>query len=208
MQIILISHSQVTTRKSLMDVRDPLANHGHECNYPHFRPMLRDDQPSASTPIDYRHDFLMTCEIVFRYVVNIQLVAFLSNIRALRLPVLILIPLRLASLIPRHHLHVPSSIDFPPSSTDLTTLIKQWNSNRAVLLLLKSLQFRTKGYVWFVFLLSKSNDFCSDIVCCSATRAHQSQSKEHQESHMVDSLHFVHLLCIYSSRRQSSPRHQ
>ena len=114
-------HSQVTARKSLMDVRDPLATLDHEYNYRHFRPMLRDVQPSPSTPICYRHAFLMTCEMVFRYVVNIQSIASLSNIRALRRPAPILIPLLLASLIPRHHLHIPSSIDFPLSSTDLTT---------------------------------------------------------------------------------------
>jgi len=125
-------HSQVTARKSLMDVRDPLATLGHECNYRHFRPMLRDVQPSSSTPIDYRHAFLMTYEMVVRYVVDVQFVASSSNIRALRCSGLILIPLHLASLvprhhlhIPRHHLHIPSSIDFPLSSTDLTTQINQ-----------------------------------------------------------------------------------
>jgi hypothetical protein len=39
-----------------------------------------------------------------------------------------------------------SSIYFPPSSTDLT-LINQWNSNRAVLVLSKSLQFGTNRYI-------------------------------------------------------------
>jgi len=140
-------HSQVTARKSLMDVCDPLATLDHEYNYRHFRPMLRDVQPSPSTPIDYCHAFLMTCEMVFRYVVNIQFIASLSNIRALRLLVPILIPLRLASLVPRHHLHMFSSIDFPLSSTDLTTQINQLNSNRAILVLSKSLQFRTKRYI-------------------------------------------------------------
>jgi len=168
-------HSQVTARKSLMVVRDPLATLDHECDYRHFRPMLRDVQPSLSKPIDYRHAFLMTCEMVFRYVVDLQLVASLSNIRALRRPalILILIPLHLASLVFRHHLHMPSSIDSPPSSTDLTTQINQWNSNRAILVLSKSLQFGTNRYVWSVCLLSKSNDSCSGIVCCSATRARQ-----------------------------------
>ena len=142
--------------------------------------MLRDDQPSASAPIDYRHAFLMTCKMVFRYVVNIQFtIASLSNICALRHPALILIPLRLASLvplrlaslIPLYQLHLPSSIEFPPSSTDLTMPINQWNSNKAILVLSTSLQFGTNRYVWFVCLLSKSNDFCSGIVCCSATKA-------------------------------------
>ena len=32
-QIILNTHSQVTTRKSLMDARHPLATLGHEYNY-------------------------------------------------------------------------------------------------------------------------------------------------------------------------------
>ena len=165
--------SQVAAPKSLMDVRDSLATLGHECNYGYFRPLLRDVQPSPSTPIDYRHAFLMTCEMVFRYVVDVQFVASLSNIRALRRPVLVLIPLHLASLVPRHHLHMPSSIDFPLSSTNLTTQINQWNSNRAVLVLSKSLQFGTNRYVWSVCLLSKSNDSSSGIVCCSATRARQ-----------------------------------
>jgi hypothetical protein len=124
-------------------------------------------------PIDYRHSFLMMREMVFRYVVDIQFIASLSNICALRRPALILIPLHIASLVPRHHLHIPSSIDFLPSSTDLTTPINQWNSNRAVLFLSKSLRFRTNGYVWFVYLLSKPDDFCSGIVCCSATKARQ-----------------------------------
>ena len=172
-QIILISHSEVAARKSLMDVRDLLATLDHECNYRHLRPMLREVQPSSSTPIDYRHTFLMTCEMVFGYAVDIQFIASLSNIRALRRPVFILIPLPLASLVPRHHFHIPSSIDFPPSSTDLTTPIHQWNSNRAILVLSKSLQFEINRYVWFVCLLAKSNDSCSGIVCCSATRARQ-----------------------------------
>ena len=120
-------------------------------------------------PIDYRHAFLMTFEMVLRYVVNIQFMATLANIRDLSLPVLILIPLHIASLIPRHHLRMPSSADFPPSSTALKILTNQWNSNGAVLILSKSLQFGTNRYVWSVCLLSKSNDFCSDIVCCSAT---------------------------------------
>ena len=30
-----------------MDVRDLLATLGHEYNYPHFRPMLRDIEPST-----------------------------------------------------------------------------------------------------------------------------------------------------------------
>ena len=172
-QIILISHSEVVARKSLMDVRDPLAILDHECNYRHFRPILCDVQPSSSTPIDCRHAFLMTCGMVFRYAVDVQFVDCLSNIRALRRPVFILIPLHLASLVPCHHLHIPSSIDFPPSSTDLTTPINQWNSNRAFLILSKSLQFGTNRYVWFICLLSKSNYSCSGIVCCSATRARQ-----------------------------------
>jgi len=75
MQIILISHIQATARKSLMDVRDPFANLEHECKYQHFRPMLPDVQPSASMPIDYRHAFLMTREMMFRYVVGVQFVA-------------------------------------------------------------------------------------------------------------------------------------
>ena len=166
-------HSQVTAQKSLMDVRGPLATLGHECNYRHFRPVLRDVQPSWSTPVDYRHAFLMTCEMVFRYAVDVQFVVSLSNIRVLRHPALILIPLHLASLAPRHHLHMPSSIDFPPSSTDLTTQLNQWTSNRAILVLSKSLQFGTNRYVWSVCLLSKSNDSCLGIVCCSATRARQ-----------------------------------
>ena len=33
--------------------------------------MLRDVQPSTSTPIDYRHAFLTTSEMVFRYVVQV-----------------------------------------------------------------------------------------------------------------------------------------
>jgi hypothetical protein len=37
----------------------------------HSRPMLRDVEPSTGTPIDYRHAFLMTPEMVFRYIVNI-----------------------------------------------------------------------------------------------------------------------------------------
>jgi len=118
-------HSHVTARKSLMDVRDPLATLAHECNYRDFRPMLRDVQPSPSTLIDYRHAFLMTCEMVFRYVVDVQFVASFSNICALRRPALILISLHLASLVPRYHLHMPSSISFPPSSTHLTTPINQ-----------------------------------------------------------------------------------
>ena len=135
--------------------------------------MLRDVQPSASMPIDYRHAFLMTCEMVFRYVVNIQFFVSLSNICAIRRPALVLILLHLASLVPRHHINIPSSIDFPPSSTDLTAQINQWNSNKFILVLSKSLQFGTNRYVWFVCVLSKSNDPCLDIVCCSATRAHQ-----------------------------------
>ena len=131
--------------------------------------MLRDVQPSASMPIDYRHAFLMMREMVLRYVVDVQFIASLSNIRALRHPALILIPLHLASVVPQHHLHMSSSIDFPPSSADLTTPTNQWNSNRAVLVLSKLLRFGTNRYVWFVCLLSKFNDFCSDIVCCSAT---------------------------------------
>jgi len=166
-------HSHVTARKSLMDVRDSLATLDHECNYRHYRPMLRDVQPSPSTPIDYRHAFLMPCEMVFRYVVDGQFIASLSNIRALRCPALILIPLHLAPLAPRHHLHIPSSIDSPLSSTYLTTQINQWNSNRAILALSKSLQFGTNRYVWFVCLLSKPNNPCLGIVCCSATRARQ-----------------------------------
>jgi hypothetical protein len=79
-QIILISHSRVTIRKSLMGVRDLLATLGHECNHPHFRPMLRDVEPSTSTPIDYRHAFLMTPEMVFRYVVNIRLISCRSDL--------------------------------------------------------------------------------------------------------------------------------
>jgi hypothetical protein len=79
-QITLISHSYVTTRKSLMDVGDALANLGHECNYQHFRPMLRDVQLSTSTPIDYRHASLMTREMVFRCGVNIQLISCRSDL--------------------------------------------------------------------------------------------------------------------------------
>jgi len=108
-------------------------------------------------PIDYRHAFLMTFEMVFRYVVNIQFIASLANIRALSHPAaLILIPLHIVSLVPRHHLHVPSSIDFPPSSTALKILINQWNSNRAVLVLSKSLQFGTYRYTWFFFVYCQS----------------------------------------------------
>jgi len=61
-----------------MDVRDLLATPtlGHEYNYPHFRPMLRDVEPSTSMPIDYCHAFLMTPETVFRYVVNIRLISY------------------------------------------------------------------------------------------------------------------------------------
>ena len=70
----------LTTRKSLMNVRGPLANLGHECNWPHFRPMLRDVEPSTSTPIDYRHAFLMTPEMVYRYVVNIRLISCHSDL--------------------------------------------------------------------------------------------------------------------------------
>ena len=135
-------HSQVTARKALMDVCDPLATLDHECDYRHFRPMLRDVQPSSSKSIEYRHSFLMMCEMVFRYVVDIQFVASLSNIRALRRPALILIPLHLASLVPRYH--ISSSIDFPPSSTDVTPQINQLNSHRFILVLSKSLQFKTK----------------------------------------------------------------
>jgi len=79
-QITPISHSQATARKSLIDVRDPLANIDHACNYRHFRPMLRDVLPSTSTPIDYRHAFLMTREMVFRYVVNIRLISCRSDL--------------------------------------------------------------------------------------------------------------------------------
>jgi len=140
-------HSQVAARKSLMDVRDPLATLDHECNYRHFRPMLRDVQPSSNTPVDYRHAFLMTCDMVFRYVVDVQFVASLSNVRALRRPALILIPLHLASLVLRHHLHMPSSIDFLLSSTDLTTPINQLNSHRVILVLSKWLQFRQQRYI-------------------------------------------------------------
>jgi len=129
-----------------MDVRDPFVNLSHECNYRHFRRMLPDVQPSASMPIDYRHAFLMTREIVFRYVVDVQFIASLSDICALRHLALILIPLHLASVVP-HHLHMLSSINFPPSSTELATPINQWNSNRAVLVLSKSLQFGTNKYV-------------------------------------------------------------
>ena len=156
-----------------MDVRDPLVNFDLECNYPYFRPMLHNVQPSASMLIDYRQAFLMTREMVFRYVVDIQFIASLSNIRALRCRVLILVPLHIASLVPLHHLHMPSSIDFPPSSTDLTTPINQWNSSRAVLVLSKLLQFETNRYVWFVFVFSKFNDFHSGIVCCCATETRQ-----------------------------------
>jgi len=146
--------SKVTARKSLMHVRDPFANLGHECNHQHFRLMLRDVYPSARMPIDYRHVFLMTFEMVFRCVVNIQFMASLANIRALSLPALIRILLHIASLIPRHHLHMPSSIDFPPSSTALKILINQWNSNRAVLIMSKSLQFGTNRYIWvFLFIV-------------------------------------------------------
>ena len=109
--------------------------------------MLRDLQPSPSTAIDYRHAFLMTCEMVFRYVVDVQFVASLSNIHALRRPAPILIPLHLASLVPQHHLLMHSSIDFPLSSTNLTTQINQWNSKRAILVLSKSLQFGTNRYI-------------------------------------------------------------
>jgi hypothetical protein len=63
-----------------MDVRDPLAILGHECNYPHFRLMLRDVDPSTRTPIDYRHAFLMTREMVFRCVVNIRLISCRSDL--------------------------------------------------------------------------------------------------------------------------------
>jgi len=63
-----------------MDVRDLLATLGHECNYPHFRPMLRDVEPSMSTPIDYRHAFLMMPEMVFRYAANIQLVIVIQTL--------------------------------------------------------------------------------------------------------------------------------
>ena len=167
------AHSQVTAQKSLMDVRDRLAFLHHESNYQRFRPMLRDVQPSPSTPIDYRHAFLMTCEMVFRYVVDGQFIASLSSIRALRRPAPIHIPLHFASLVPRHHLHMRSSIDFPPSSIDLTTQINQWHCNRAILVLSKSLQFGTNRYVWFVCLLSKCIEPCLGIVCCSATRARQ-----------------------------------
>ena len=140
----------------------------------------------------------MTCEMVFRYVVDIQFIASLSNIRTLRRLVLILIPLHTASCLPWYHLHMPSSINFPSSSTDLTIPISRWDSNRAVLALSKLLQFGTNRYIWFACLLSKSNYFCLGILCCSATRAHQWHSKVHQESCMVDSLHFVNLLCIYT----------
>jgi hypothetical protein len=79
-QITLISHSHVATRKSLMDVRDPLDNLGRECNHPHFRPMLRDVEPGTSTPIDYRHAFLMRRQMVFRCVVNIRLISCRSHL--------------------------------------------------------------------------------------------------------------------------------
>jgi hypothetical protein len=86
--------------------------------------------------------------------VDIQFIASLSNIRALRRPalilILILIPLHLASLVPRHHLPMPSSIDFPSSFPDIATPINQWNSSRTILVLSKSLQFETNRYVWFV----------------------------------------------------------
>jgi hypothetical protein len=85
-QITLISHSRVTTQKSLMNVRAPLDNLGHECNHPHFRPMLRDVEPSTSTPIDYRHAFLMTPEMVFRYVVNLRLISCHSDFGPFSLP--------------------------------------------------------------------------------------------------------------------------
>ena len=42
----------------------------------------------------------------------------------------------------------------------------------------------------------------------TATRARQWHSKAHQESHMTDSLHFVHLLCFYSPRRGWWSRHR
>jgi len=88
----------------------------------------------------------MTFEMVFRCVVNIQFIASLVNIRALSHPALILVPPHIAFLVPRHHLHMPSSIDFPPSSTALKILINQWNSNKAVLILSKSQEFGTNRY--------------------------------------------------------------
>jgi len=69
-----------------MDVRDPLANLGHECNYPRFRPLLRDVKPSTSTSIDYRHAFLMTREMVFRYIVHIRLIVCHSDLGPFRPP--------------------------------------------------------------------------------------------------------------------------
>ena len=66
--------------KSLIDVRDPLANLGHECNYAPFRPILRDVKPSTSTPLDYRHAFWMTREMVLGCVVNIQLLVVVQTL--------------------------------------------------------------------------------------------------------------------------------
>jgi len=78
-----INRTPATTKMecllSLMDVRDLLATLGHEYNYPHFRPMLRDVEPTCM-PIDYRHAFLMMPETVFRYVVNIRLISYHSDL--------------------------------------------------------------------------------------------------------------------------------
>jgi hypothetical protein len=65
----------------------------------------------------------------------------------LRRLALILIPIHLTSFVHQHCLHTPSSIDFPPFSTDLTTPVNQWNPNIAALVPSKSLQFATNGYV-------------------------------------------------------------
>jgi len=78
-----INRTPATTKTecllSLMDVRDLLATLGHEYNYPHFRPILRNVEQTCM-PIDYHHAFLMTPETVFRYVVNIRLISYHSDL--------------------------------------------------------------------------------------------------------------------------------
>jgi len=47
----------------------------------------------------------------------------------------------------------------------------------------------------------KFNDFCTVIICCSATGTYQRAGETHQEPHMVVSLHLVHLLFTYCRHR-------
>ena len=164
-----------------MDVGDVPFNLFHDCNIDNSRLMLPDVLPISRTSVDYHQLFDDARNGIHVRLQHPNFVGSYFHVCALS-PFVLIIPLFTAAVLlhplrGHTHLCVCFSVAFLRSSAALNpTPMKQPNFSNTqaevpllvtVLVLSKLLQYGTNKYV---FPIAVANNFCSDIVCCSAAR--------------------------------------